>query len=422
MIHDGLWIKLVILIYKEMTMKKLTFLILSMIIISSFGQNTVNGTYKEYKPGFYEQEIKPGLAPEKELDTRKYFAADLSEKDFPTNPDKYTQYWHFPPHSQGVTGTCWCFATISFLESEIYRISGDEIKLSEMYIVYWEYVERARAFVEHRGDIYFAQGSEAASIPRIMKKYGIVPAAEFPGLPEEQKFHDHGKMVREMSDYLNNIKENNAWNTVMVVSTIREILNRYMGTPPQQIDFKNKAYTPVSFLNRVLPIIPDDYFSFMSTMSETYNQKGELVEPDNWWHCDDYYNVKIDDFMMVIDDALDSAYTVCICGDISEPGFDSWEEVGIIPSFDIPSEYINESSREMRLKNGSTTDDHCIHIVGMQDIGETRWYLIKDSGAGGFNGPNKGYRFIDEDYVRLKMMNIMVYKEAGRRVLDNIIK
>ena len=48
--------------------------------------------------------------------------------------------------------------------------------------------------------------------------------------------------------------------------------------------------------------------------------------------------------------------------------------------------------------------------------------MIKDSGSGGFNGPHKGYRFIHEDYIKLKMMNIMVYKEAGRRVLDNIIK
>lgn len=403
-------------------MKYITFPILLLMMIAAIGQNTVQGTYKEYKPGFYELEIKPGLATDERAEGRQYFSADLSGMDFPTDPDDYTQYWHFPPHSQGLTGTCWCFATISFMESEIYRISGDEIKLSEMYIVYWEYVERTRAFVEHRGDVYFAQGSEAASIPRIMKKYGIVPAAAYSGLTDGQKFHDHSKMVREMTDYLNGIKESNAWNTVMVVSTIKEILNSYLGSPPQQFTYKNKEYSPLTFMRKVLPIIPDDYFSFMSTMSMTYDQKGELIEPDNWWHCDDYYNVKISDFMTVIDDALDSAYTVCICGDISEPAFDSWAEVGIVPEFDIPSAYIDESAREMRLKNYTTTDDHCIHIIGMQDVDGQRWYMIKDSGAGGFNGPNKGYRFIHEDYVKLKMMNIMVYKEAGRRVLDKIIK
>ncbi|MEN8225319.1 MAG: C1 family peptidase [Bacteroidota bacterium] len=403
-------------------MKQLFFLIFSMSIIFVYGQNTVNGTYKEYKPGIYEQEIKASLSPSQDIKARTYFAADLSGMDFPTDPEKYNQYWHFPPHSQGRTGTCWCFATISFLESEVYRLSGDEIKLSEMYIVYWEYVERAHAFVENRGEIYFAEGSEATSVTRIMKKYGIVPSAEYPGIPKGQDYHDHSRMQKEMRDYLESIKINNAWNTVVAVSTIREILDKYMGVPPQDFVYNDEHYTPLSFLNEALPIVPDDYFSFMSTMSATYNQQGELVEPDNWWHCDDYYNVSIDDFLLVIDDALDGAYSVCICGDVSEPGYDSWAEVGIIPAFDLPSDQINESSREMRLRNGSTTDDHCIHIIGYYDIKGVRWYMIKDSGAGGFNGKHKGYRFLHEDYVRLKMMNTMIYKEAGRRVLDKIIK
>lgn len=403
-------------------MKNLFILLFAIITVAAYAQEPEQGVYKEYKAGFYQNEIRPDALGETELSPRKYFAASLSADEYPTNPDDYTTYWHFPPHSQGATGTCWCFATISFLESEVYRTTKQQIRLSEMYIVYWEYVERARAFVENRGDIYFAQGSEASGVLRMMKKYGIVDEEDYSGLPEGKKYHNHGIMFEEMNNYLESVKKNNAWNTVMVVSTIRSILDKHMGEPPMRVMWDDDQYTPVSFMKKVLEINPDDYFSFMSTMSQTYNQQGELVEPDNWWHCDDYYNVSIDDFLLVIDDALDSAYTVCICGDISEPGFDAYAEVGIIPDFDIPSEYINESSREMRLNNKTTTDDHCIHIIGMQDVDGERWYMIKDSGAGGFDGPNKGYRFMHEDYIRLKMMNIMVYKYAGRQVLDKIIK
>lgn len=403
-------------------MKKLFVLIISLVVMTVYAQEPQKAIFKEYEAGFYQKEILPDSRDQESAAKRTYFAAELSADDYPTNPEEYTSYWHLPPLSQGATGTCWCFATISFLESEVYRTTGQEIKLSEMYIVYWEYVERARAFVEQRGDIYFAQGSEAVSVTRIMKKYGMVPAEDYPGLPKDKKYHNHSQMLKEMSDYLSSVQENNAWNMVMVVSTIRNILDQHMGAPPQQIIYDGTPYSPVSFVKKVLQINPDDYFSFMSTMSQTYNQKGELIEPDNWWHCDDYYNVELDDFLQVIDDALDSAYTVCICGDISEPGFDRWTEVGIVPSFDIPSTNIDEASREMRLNNGTTTDDHCIHIIGVQDVGEDRWYMIKDSGSGGFDGPNKGYRFLHEDYVRLKMMNIMVYKYAGRSVLDRIIK
>ncbi len=403
-------------------MKKLFIFIFAITSIAAYAQEPA-AFYKVYEPGFYHKEIlrESGYYDEV-IPIREYFSAVLDADKYPTNPDEYTKYWHSPPHSQGATGTCWCFATISFLESEVYRTTGQEIKLSEMYIVYWEYVERARAFVENRGDIYFAQGSEATGVLRMMKKYGIVPEEDYPGLPEGKKYHNHSIMFEEMNNYLESVKKNNAWNTVMVVSTIRSILDKHMGEPPMRIIWDGDQYTPVSYMKKVLEINPDDYFSFMSTMSKTYNQQGELVEPDNWWHCDDYYNVSIDDFLLVINDALDSAYTVCICGDISEPGFNAYAEVGIIPDFDIPSEYINEASREMRLNNRTTTDDHCIHIVGMQDVDEERWYIIKDSGAGGFDGPNKGYRFMHEDYIRLKMMNIMVYKYAGRQVLDRIIK
>ena len=68
------------------------------------------------------------------------------------SPDDFKKVWFFDPVSQGKTGTCWCFATISFLESELYRVHGKKIKLSEMYIVYMDYVERAKAFVRERGD------------------------------------------------------------------------------------------------------------------------------------------------------------------------------------------------------------------------------------------------------------------------------
>lgn len=107
---------------------------------------------------------------------------------------------------------------------------------------------------------------------------------------------------------------------------------------------------------------------------------------------------------------------------VSEPGHDKYAEVSIIPTFDIPSEYIDENARQLRLSNKATTDDHCIHLVGYLKKGDDLWFLIKDSGSGAQDGPNKGYRFFHEDYVKLKMMNVLVHKEAASDILDEIIK
>ena len=93
-------------------------------------------------------------------------------------------------------------------------------------------------------------------------------------------------------------------------------------------------------------------------------------------------------------------------------GIDSWHKVAMIPTFDIPSEYIDESAREFRFNNRTTGDDHGIHLVGYTTKNGKDWYLIKDSGAGSKNVDPKGYYYFSEDYVKLKMLTIMLPKEA----------
>jgi len=403
----------------------LLILITFSISVSVIAQKD-KAAYKETKDGFYQntiqKEIKDFENKDKEPDVKKYLSVDFEGKNYPTQINKYNQYWHNGPLSQGAAGTCWCYSGTSFIESEVYRINDKEVKLSEPFIVYCEYVERAKYFVAKRGNMNFSQGSEANAVTRMMKKYGVVPASAYSGMLKGQTYHNHAEMMKEMKSYLNEVKKTNAWNEDIVVGTIRDILNFYMGKPPVKFTVDKKEYTPKEYLADFLKINPDDYFSFMSTKSKTYNQKGELTEPDNWWHCDDYYNVNIDDFLSIFKYASKEGYTLSFCGDVSEPGYDRYAEVGIVPTFDIPSEYIDEDSREFRINNQSTNDDHCMHIVGYNETENGWWFLIKDSSSSGFDGPNKGYRFIHEDYIKLKILTIMVYKYGAKEVLDRIIK
>jgi bleomycin hydrolase len=377
-------------------------------------------TFEEKQPGFYETVIMPSVKAKPKPVNLTYLSMDFLG-DYPTNIADYKTLRHSMPKSQGSTGTCWCFAATSFFESEIMRQQNASIDLSEMYFVYWEYVDRALDFVQTRGETYFEQGSEANALKRLIPKYGCVPESAYPGKPKYREFHSHSEMLAEMKTYLEGVKTSGEWNEKLVEAGIRSILDAHMGAVPEQFTYENQSFTPQSFYE-FIDVDVLDMFSFMSTMSAPYGQKAELVEPDNWWHCDDYYNVELDDYNQIIENAVKNGYSICICGDVSEPGYNSREEVAIVPDFDIPAEYINESSRELRLNNQSTTDDHCIHIVGYQDIGNEMWYLIKDSGSGGFDGKNKGYRFFHEDYIRLKMMNILLHKDAARSVLDGIIK
>jgi len=377
--------------------------------------------YQPVQHGFYRQILEDGgKTPAPRPDEKP--VALPARRQFPLQPALYTKVWHQPPLSQGETGTCWCFAAVSFLESEAKRITGNEIKLSEMYFVYYEYLERSAEFVRTRGGITFAEGSESSSVPLLLEKYGALPAGAYPGKPAHFRFHHHRQMVSEMQAYLEHVQLSNAWDFDAVDRVIRSILNNYMGPPPAAFMMGGQNFSPLRFAREVLRLLPSDYVHFMSNIRQPVNQRGELVEDDNWRRFDAYYNVSLSDFAILVRNANENGYSVCICGDVSEPGFDKTTGAAYIPDFDIPSTHINEFARELRLYNGTTTDDHCMHLIGVARSASGYWFMAKDSGSGAFDTPVPGYRFIHEDYIRLKMMNIMVHKEAARPVLDKIIK
>jgi bleomycin hydrolase len=228
------------------------------------------------------------------------FQLDFSGISHPGSVNDFTRSWHTPPVSQGFSGMCWCFSATSFFESELYRLTKQEIKLSELYTVYWEYVEKARRYVQERGNSEFSEGSEANAVPRIWKKYGVVPASAYTGMMPGQKFHDHRTLIAEMQGYLTSLKQNNAWNEEAALATIRSLLDHYLGRPPESIQVNGKAMTPAEYLSNVLKLKLDDYVEIMSLMEKPYYQKAEYEVSDNWWHSKDYLNVPLDDFMAVL--------------------------------------------------------------------------------------------------------------------------
>lgn len=388
------------------------------------------GKLQPVKPGYYQNVIMRGIEEEqaqKSEPTYRY-KIDLSgRQNLMTDLKDYKQVWHLKPISQGNTGTCWCFATTSFYESEIKRLTGQEIDLSEAWPVYWEYVERALYFVEKRGDMFLGEGSETNAVARLYKKYGVVPASAYTGLPAGKKIHSHAKMFAEIEGFLKHVKEIGLWDTAAVVRTVRRILDYHMGPPPSRVEWNGRSYTPKEFLREVTRLNPDDYVDLMSLLSLPYYTQGEYKVPDNWWHDDSYYNVPLDVFMESLKNAIRNGYSVALGGDVSEAGLETDLQVAVVPTFDIPSAFIDEHARYFRFANGSTTDDHAMHVVGYATAPDgSFWFLLKDSGSGSRNCgeqcPQFGYYFMHEDYVKLKMMTATVHKDAVKDVIKRFQK
>ncbi len=407
-------------------------LICALFVTSAIAQKNVSkGKIEVYKQGegyYYESILKDVNAVDEKLTEKepyKRFVMDQSGMDLPNDPSLYTTAWCQPVISQGNAGTCWCFSTSSFYESEIFRQTGKQVKLSEIYTVYWEYVEKARRFIEKRGESNFAEGSEANAVARIMKMYGVVPESEYTGLLYGRKFHTHAKMMDEMNGFLSSMKKSNAWNMEYGLETIKDIMNHYLGKPPVSFVVDGKKYTPMTYMKDYLKLNPDDFVEILSYKQEPYWQKVEYKVPDNWWHSEDYYNVPLDVFMKAIKEAIKKGYTLSIGGDVSETGFSRETNCALIPDYDIPSEYINEDARQFRFSNKTTTDDHGMHLVGVLENykGSGKdWFLVKDSSSGsrnvGEDDPKFGYYFFSEDYVKLKMMDFTIHKDAVKDILS----
>lgn len=336
----------------------------------------------------------------------------------PSSPESFSPPFHFPPHRQYRTGTCWSFSTTSFFESEVQRLTGRQVKLSEMYTVYWEYVEKTLGYIAKRGCQPFEQGSESDAVVIVWKKYGVVPASAYPGLPPGTDKYDDEVMRDEMASYLEWAKDNNCWDESVIVSEIRAILDRYMGRPPEEFEYAGRRYTPKRFLDEVLALRLDDYVQLMSTLAIPFYTKGPYDVPDNWRPTDNYCNVPLDEFYDCIARAASQGYTMAIGGDVSEPGYVGFEDAAIVPTFDIPQDYIDQDSREFRFDNRTTQDDHGLHLLAMRKVGGRDWFLIKDSAAGAYWGKHTGYYFYRDDYIKLKTLSFMVHKDAARSLLS----
>ncbi|OGF62793.1 MAG: hypothetical protein A2Y62_12000, partial [Candidatus Fischerbacteria bacterium RBG_13_37_8] len=286
-----------------------------------------------------------------------------------------------PVKDQYKTGTCWSFATVSFLESELLRTGKGEFDLSEMFIVRHIYPEKALLYIRNHGKANFEQGGQSHDALTAIKQHGIVPENIYTGMHIEENRHNHGELSAVLKGFLDGVLLNKGGKiTPMWPDAFNAILDAYLGKPPSEFPYKGTTYTPKSFFNEVLKLNLDDYIELTSYNLYPYYQKVHLDIPDNWSHSSDYNNVPIDDLEAIVDYALKNGYSVAWDGDVSEKEFSS-KEIGyaVVPEKDwadkttaeqeaeiAEPEIEKEITQELRdrtFNNFTTTDDHLMHIV-----------------------------------------------------------
>jgi bleomycin hydrolase len=319
--------------------------------------------------------------------------------------------------NQGKTGTCWSFSTSSFIESEIKRISGKDIDVSEMYIVRSTYDKKAWNYVMRQGTAQFSEGGLAHDEMNALRTHGLVPQEAFTGL-FGKKYYDHSNIVPNIKTILDKyIKKDPSvkdWKT-----PTKMILDQHIGAYLNTFTYKGKSYTPKEFL-KMTGLDPNAYVTFTSFTHEPYYSKFILSIPDNFSNGS-FYNLPLDEYISLIDHALNKGYTVELDIDVSEPTFSQKNGVAFIPENKSDSEkglteivkemVITPDYREAEFENYNTTDDHLMHITGIyKDQKGNKYYKVKNSW--GTSVGNGGFIYISETFMKLKSISVMIHKEA----------
>lgn len=335
--------------------------------------------------------------------------------------------------SQGNTGTCWSFSTSSFIESEIFRKTGEMIDISEMYNVRYTYPKKAWNYIMRQGKIQFSEGGLAHDVMNSIEKYGVVPESAFSGLVSNNSKHDHSKIIPELKkvldDYIKNDKNSSYPNWKKSIDSILDI---HLGKTPTQFIYNGVTYNPKTFLEKT-KLSTENYVTLTSFLHQPYNTSFVLNIPDNFSNGV-FYNIEMNQLISEVDNALKKGYSLALDCDVSEKTFSAKKGIAIIPenfennekgmTYIVKEATITPEFRQQEFENFNTTDDHLMHIVGMvKDQKGNEYYKVKNSWGGTSKRiGNNGYVYMSKVFFKLKTISVLVHKNALSEILKEDLK
>ena len=339
--------------------------------------------------------------------------------------------------NQNRSSTCWSFSSLAFLESELLRQGKGEYDLSEMFVVHHTMADRAERYVSLHGDNSFSPGGSFYDVVYCMNNYGLVPQEAMNGIMYGDTLPVHNELDAVAEAYVNAIAKGKLTKLTPVwMNGLNAIYDTYLGKCPEKFSYKGKEYTPLTFA-KSLGLNADDYVSLTSYTHHPFYKKFAIEIQDNWRNAESW-NLPIDEFMTVIENAVNNGYTVAWGSDVSEDGF-TRDGIAVVPQMNrtdltgsdmarwtgltmadkrkeltskpMPEMEITQEMRQKAFNNWETTDDHGMLIYGMaKDQNGKEYYMVKNSW--GTNNKYKGTWYASKAFVKYKTMNILVHKDA----------
>ncbi len=340
--------------------------------------------------------------------------------------------------NQNRSSTCWSFSSIAFLESELLRMGKGEYDLSEMFVVHHTMVDRAENYVRYHGDSSFSPGGSFYDVMYCLRNYGMVPQEAMPGIMYGDTLPVHNELDAVAGGYMDAIVKGRMRKLTPVWKNgLSAIYDTYLGQCPEHFTYNGTDYTPMSFAQS-LGINPDDYVSLTSFTHHPFYTQMNIEVQDNWRNGLSW-NLPMDEFMEVMENAINNGYTFAWGSDVSEEGF-TRDGVAVVPdaaaaaeltgsdmvrwtgtapggqrnqltSKPLPELEITQEMRQEGFDNWETTDDHGMLIFGIAtDQNGKEYFMVKNSW--GKSGKYDGIWYASKAFVAYKTLNILVHKNA----------
>lgn len=350
-----------------------------------------------------------------------FAAAVFSQEETPEKKEAYqfspvVELKHTPVKSQDRTSTCWCWATISMLESEVLRQGKEPVELSEMFIVRHAYSDKAENYVRIHGNMSFPAGGACHDVIDQMRDHGLVTDEAYTGLQLGTDVHNHSEIHSVLNAVADGVIKTRR-PSIRWKEAYEAVADVYLGAPPEKFDYKGRSYTPQQFVD-FLGLNPDDYIEITSLAHHPLYEQVLVKLPDNWTFNDDYYNVEVQDLARIAEYSIKKGYSVVYGGDVSNKFFNP---VGIVPEDDsvdlkkvdgpVKEKMVTAEMRQELFDNYTTGDDHAMHLVGLYEDQEGNVYFYTKN-SWGEKGKWKGYQYLSKQYINLNTTAMMVNKNA----------
>ncbi len=342
--------------------------------------------------------------------------------------------------NQNQSGTCWAFSSLSYFEAELLRLGKGEHDLCEMFVAHKTYEDRARAAVRMHGDVSFSQGGSFYDVVYCMKHYGMVPqdAMPQPGTLYGDTLPNHNELFNIAEAYVAAIAKGNQKKLSPVwFKGLNAVYDAYLGEVPTKFTHNGKEYTPQSYMTS-LGLNMDDYVSLTSYTHHPFYESFVIEVQDNWRWAQSY-NLPLDEFMAVMDNALNNGFSFAWGADVSEIGF-TRDGIAVCPDADkgadltgsdmarwtgmsavdkrreltsrpLPEITVTQDMRQEAYDNWETTDDHGMLVYGIaKDQNGKEYYMVQNSW--GKSGKYNGVWYASKAFVAYKTMNILIHKDA----------